>query len=180
MLTRKTITVVVLAAALTISGCTKPEEPDHFRYTVNDYPLGQGFIHNYGLPENGTGYNFDVTLYSQGVSYNRDLHEFQGSGHVVYFQMYSASATELSAGTYQFSVGDSKSPGTFDVANFGMNLDFADDTGTLVHAVSGVVEVSGTGADMVFDFECQTDTGEKVTGHFSGWISVYDMRTVKK
>jgi hypothetical protein len=166
---------------LVFTGCTKEEEPDHFRYTVNDYPLQQGFIHNYGMPEGGYGYNFDVTLYSSGVSYNRDRHEFQGSGNVVFFQMFSSSATELSPGTYQFSTDEAAgAPSTFNVANFGMNVNFSDETGTIVSSVSGTVKVSGTGEYRTFDFDCMTGTGEKVTGHFNGYVPAYDMRETKK
>jgi hypothetical protein len=171
------MSAVLLGAALIFSGCSKPEKPDSFVYTVNEYPLDQGFIHNYGMPEGATGYNFDVTIHSQGVSYNRDRHEFLGTGHLVFFQMFSSSATELSGGTYQFSTGDEAgAPFTFNVANFGMGVDFTNETGTIVSAVSGTVRVSGSGDHRTFDFECMTGTGEKITGHFNGWIPAYDMR----
>jgi|LAHR01.1.fsa_nt_gb hypothetical protein len=173
--------LVILSAAMMISGCTREEEPDHFRYTVNDYPLYQGFIHNYGMPEGASGYNFDVTIHSAGVSYNRDRHEFQGTGHLVFFQMFSSSATELAAGLYQFSADDTPGdPSTFNVANFGMDINFSEDTGTLVSAVSGVVKVSGTGDYRTFDFDCLTGTGEKITGHYYGFVPAYDMRDARK
>jgi hypothetical protein len=173
--------VAMLLAVVVFTGCTKEEEPDHFRYTVNDYPLEQGFIHNYGMPEGSAGYNFDVTLHSSGVSYNRDSHEFQGSGNLVFFQMISSSATELSPGTYQFNTGEATgAPSTFNVANFGMNVNFSDETGTIVSAVSGVIKVSGTGEYRTFDFDCLTATGEKVSGHYNGYVPVYDMRNTKK
>lgn len=172
------LTALVLAAALILTGCSKQEEPNRFVYTVNEYPLQQGFIHNYGMPDGAAGYNFDVTIFSNGISYNRDRHEFQGTGHVIFFEMFSSSATELSEGTYQF--GADKSPRTFDKANFGMNMNFGEETGTVVNAVSGVIKVSGSGENRVFDFECMTGTGEKVTGHFSGWLPAYDMRDTKK
>lgn len=133
--------IVLMASLFGISGCSKPEEPNHFRYTVNDYPLDQGFIHNYGLAEDATGYNFDVTLYSNGISYDRERHEFNGTGNVGFFQLYSSSATELTAGTYQFTA-EGKEPLTFDAANFGMTVNFAEQTGTIVNAVSGIVKVS--------------------------------------
>ncbi|MCU0459626.1 MAG: hypothetical protein MUE37_11135 [Bacteroidales bacterium] len=170
------LTIVALVAAVLITGCSKPEEPNRFVYTVNEYPLVQGFIHNYGMPDGAAGYNFDATIHSSGVRYDRDRHEFRGAGHVVFFQMYSSSATELANGTYQFDSGGDGLPATLDVANFGMNLDFEDETGTVVTAVSGIVKVSGSEHSRVFDFECMTSTGEKITGHFSGWIPVFDMR----
>jgi hypothetical protein len=172
---------VLLLAVLVFTACTKEEEPDHFRYTVNDYPLQQGFIHNFGISEGASGYNFDVTLHSSGVSYNRDRHEFQGTGHLVFFQMFSSSATELAKGTYLFNAGEtSGAPSTFNVANFGMQVNFTDETGTVVSAVSGIIKVSGTGEQRAFDFECMTATGEKVTGHFKGYVPAYDMRDEKK
>jgi len=181
MRSSQSATVALFLAAVVFSGCTKVEEPDHFRYTVNDYPLYQGFIHNYGMPEGATGYNFDVTIYSSGVSYNRDRHEFQGTGHILFFQMFSSSATELAEGTYQFSVeGTHGTPSTFNVANFGVDIDFSNDTGTFISAISGVVKVSGTGEYRTFDFTCMTGTGEKITGHYNGYIPAYDMRFEKK
>lgn len=172
--------VLLGAAILIISGCSKPEKPDSFVYTVNEYPLDQGFIHNYGMPEGATGYNFDVTIHSLGVNYNRDRHEFLGTGHVIFFQMFSSSATELSGGTYRFSTDEAGAPFTFNVANFGMNIDFTNETGTIVSAISGTVKVSGSGDHRTFDFDCMTATGEKITGHFSGWIPAYDMRGNRK
>ena len=173
--------VALLLAAIVFTGCTKEEEPYHFRYTVNDYPLEQGFIHNFGMQEGASGYNFDVTIHSQGISYNRDRHEFQGTGHVVFFQMFSSSATELAKGTYQFNNGEtSGAPSTFNVANFGMQVNFSEETGTIVSAVSGTVKVSGTGEYRTFDFDCVTATGEKVSGHFNGYVPLFDMRDGKK
>lgn len=171
----------LLLTVMVFTGCTKEEEPDQFRYTVNEYPLQQGFIHNYGLQEGATGYNFDVTIHSPGISYNRDRHEFQGTGHLVFFQMFSSSATELASGTYQFSTAETAgAPLTFNIANFGMGINFSDDTGTLVTAVAGVIKVSGSGEYRTIDFNCTTTTGEKVTGHYSGFIPAYDMRSVIK
>ena len=181
MIKRQNIIIPLLVAVAAFAGCTKEEEPDHFRYTVNDYPLQQGFIHNYGILEGATGYNFDVTLFSSGISYNRDRQEFQGFGNLVFFQMFSSSATELASGTYQFStVENNGHPLTFNAANFGMNLNLSEETGTVVSAVSGVVRVSGTGENRTFDFECMTSTGEKITGHFNGYVPVYDMRFSSK
>jgi len=175
------LATVLLTTALTFTGCTKEEEPDQFRYTVNEYPLQQGFIHNYGVQEGVTGYNFDLTIHSPGISYNRDRHEFQGTGHLVFFQMFSSSATELASGLYQFSAGETAgTPSTFNVANFGMGVSFSEGTGTLVTAVSGVVKVSGTGEYRTIDFNCMTTTGEKVTGHYNGFIPAYDMRSAGK
>lgn len=171
--------ILLLGSIIGTSGCSKPEEPNHFRYTVNDYPLDQGFIHNFGLAEDATGYNFDVTLYSNGVSYNRDKHEFSGTGNVVFFQLYSSSATELAAGTYQFTT-ESKAPSTFNVANFGMTVNFTEQTGTIVNAVSGIVKVSIERDSYVLDFECLTATGEKVTGHWNRSLTTHDMREAKK
>lgn len=171
---------VLLTAAIILTGCSKPEKPDSFIYTVNEYPLYQGFIHNYGMPEGATGYNFDATIHSQGVSYIRERHEFVGVGHVVFFQMFSSSAAELSEGTYLFNTADAGAPFTFNVANFGMNVDFSNDIGTIVTAVSGSVKVSGTGDNRTFEFECMTGSGEKITGHFNGWIPEFDMRDSRK
>ena len=94
--------------------------------------------------------------------------------------MFSSSATELSSGTYQFSTDETGVPSTFNVANFGMSIDFTNETGTIVSAVSGTVKVSGSGDNRTFDFECMTGTGEKISGHFSGWIPAYDMRGSRK
>ena len=95
--------------------------------------------------------------------------------------MFSSSATELSPGTYQFSTDEAAGvPSTFNVANFGMNVNFSDETGTIVSSVSGTVKVSGTGEYRTFDFDCMTGTGEKVTGHFNGYVPAYDMRETKK
>lgn len=181
MKSNEILATILLTGILILSGCSKPEEPDQFRYTINDYPLQQGFIHNYGMPEGAAGYHFDVTIHSIGVSYNRDRHEFQGMGHLVFFQMFSSSATELASGTYQFSSGETAgAPLTFNLANFGMNVDFSEDTGILVNAVSGVVKVSGTGEYRTFDFDCMTTTGEKVTGHYSGYMPAYNMKDIRK
>jgi hypothetical protein len=61
-----------------------------------------------------------------------------------------------------------------------MEVNFTDETGTIVSAVSGIIKVSGTGDYRTFDFDCMTATGEKVTGHFNGYVPAYDMRDAKK
>jgi hypothetical protein len=182
MVKNQNIIILLLVAVAAFAGCTKEEEPDHFRYTVNDYPLQQGFIHNFGILQGSSGYNFDVTLFSSGISYDRYREEFQGFGNMVFLQMFSSSATELANGTYQFSTDETNGqPSTFNTGNFAMNLRFSDGTGTIVSAVSGVVRVSsGMRNEIVIDFDCMTSTGEKITGHFSGSIPVYDMRFTRK
>jgi len=61
-----------------------------------------------------------------------------------------------------------------------MTVNFTEQTGTIVNAVSGIVKVSIERDSYVLDFECLTATGEKVTGHWNRSLTTHDMREAKK
>lgn len=165
------ITVLVLSL---LNGCTgNDDRVNGFNYLAVNYPLDGGVIQYYGMPEGGSAYNFDITLFSSGITYNSNSGTFDGKGHIVYFELFSQSPGELVSGTYTFDSSGAGSHTTVTKGNFGMNVNFINDTGVILHVVSGSVTVERDGFEYNIGFSCGTDDDETITGSYRGFLTRY-------
>lgn len=155
----------------------KKETPtaNYFEYEMSKYPVDIGMIEGYGkLEPEVTGYNFDVTIHSSGILFSAIDESYSGYGNIIYLEMFSGSADQLSPGTYNFDNAGSMDPMTFDIGRFGMYVDMDEQSGTIILANSGSVTVSKTGEIWTLIFNCATSAGNSITGKYSGELEYYD------
>lgn len=175
------LTGIIICAVLGITGCSKDKgEGNYFLYGGVEYPLNQGVMQFYGQLTEGAGYNFDVSIFSSGITYDSDVAELKGAGQAIYFEMFSSSASLLANGDYLFDMLASESGLTFDKGNFGTDLNFDAQTGTIINIISGKVTVSKSGNEYELSFRGEIQGGETVTGHYKGILSYYDWSSGKK
>ena len=181
MKAEKILTGMIICTVLVITGCSKDkEEGNYFIYDGVEYPLNAGVMQFYGQLSEGAGFNFDISLFSSDITFDSDLGGFDGTGHMMYFEMFSSAAAELANGDYIFDLLASENPLTFDKGHFGMNLNFDIPNGFFFNIASGKVTVSGSGSEYEFSLDGFTLEGEAVTGHFKGVLSYYDWSSGKK
>lgn len=138
----------------------------YFVYDGNTYELDKGFIESYGqINENPATYNLDLVLVSPDINFSDE--EPSGIGHVLYFEMFSSSMTDLVPGTYSYDVLATYNANTFD---FGLTfIDFNLETGSggqQMEIEGGTVKIEKSGQTYEIAIDCTLDNGKKVTGYY--------------
>lgn len=108
---KKTYLFLSMALLLAVSACKKDEDdddstqpfPQELVVDGTRYELGTAFMEHY--PDFGVNSeNLDLFMLTDGVTvyYNNDNYpdSISGNGYILYFEMFSADSTYLSAGTY--------------------------------------------------------------------------------
>ncbi len=160
---------------LALTACKKEDGGDdptnHFRYNGKTYELSHGVLEYYGQ-WGGDGYNFDVNLLSEGFTYTGD--DLSGTGHIVYFEMFSSSSGSLASGTYVFDAEYDQIPGTWTTANFGISVNVETYSGTFISVSKGTVKVSRDGSKYIFDFSFTTGDNKTISGYYKGTLDQLD------
>lgn len=184
-------TVAVLWLVLLGMGCDKTTEtetalPDDattentFVYQNNTYDASVGYLINYGTDSDGIT-NFDVFISSESITFSEAQADFLGTGNAVYFEMFSATATDIAPGNYTFVYTDIDA-NTFDWAELYIDYNIADDSLEPLatdNTSSGTVTVSKTGETYRISYEFTLANAEKVTGTFSGSMKKLDAQQKK-
>jgi uncharacterized protein (TIGR02145 family) len=156
---------------LSLCGCDKSEKPNHLSYNGSDYPLNAGIIENYGSVRNV--YNLDFTFYSSGISFNTADSALEGTGNLLYLEMYTSSSS-LPTGTYTYDSDFTGNAGTFDTGIVGININMESATGTMVFISSGTVTVAKSGSTYEITVNCKTSDNKTIDSYFKGSLTYYD------
>ncbi len=155
-------------------------QKNHFKIGEIEYELSKGTCENYGQMEDlewrYVGYNLDLILFSSGFAIKKDSDgemTFSGSGHMIYFEMFSSKATEFDSRDYSFSTSEPHPIGTFDYGDFSLSYTEYNDE-NWVEIKSGKVSISKTGAEYSISINCISENGETVTGFFKGPLQYFD------
>jgi hypothetical protein len=178
MKTRMTIlSLLVITVIFALTSCKKDDKStkqgDYFTYDSKDYELSSGIIEYYGAGS-GNGYNFDVTLYSSGISWNTTDMLLEGTGNLATFEMYSSSSSDLANGNYTFDSQNIENQGTFSTGIFGLEFNVTNFTGTIVSISSGTVTVQKTDSNYELTINCKTTDNKTIEGHFNGPLTLID------
>ena len=149
-------------------------------YDGKEYDLAFGFIENWGDYFNSGAYNFDITLFSSGITYDTATDQTSGTGHIIYFELMSSSETQLVPGTYTFTnTGDYKA-NTFEDAGFAINFNITTLTGEIERDITGgTLKVAKTGNVYEFTIDAIAEDSKPVTGYYKGVMFYFD-ETKKK
>jgi|GEM_PF-2424687 len=142
-------------------------DKNNFTYNSTNFEINNAYLEDYG--NYGTqGTNFDLFLFTDGVTYDGNNNQFTGNGNGLYFEMFSSSSTGLATGTYTFDVDESGDPNTFDLGYIFIDYDFDGLVGTLVSITAGTVTVTRNEASYDFTFTLTTTAGNQISGNYSG------------
>lgn len=163
--------LILLIISLLFQTCNKDDDEvvqnNHILFNDAEYGLDKGFFQFFGkLDPSDTGFNFDVYLFSSGLTFNDN--QFSGSGNLIFFEMYSPVSSELATGTYTFDSNETGNSNTFDDSFFIINFDVANETGTLVDISGGTIKVTKTDTTYEFVIDLTTTDSKILTGFYKG------------
>lgn len=176
---RKILTITLLSLII-FAGCKKESKvntsDNYIKYNNQTYQIDKGVIENWGKGDFDEGYNIDLTLFSDGltpVEIGGMITSASGNGHVIYFEMFTNSSTQLDNGTYDYDW--SYEAGTFDygwiLINYNGDLDDAEIDQDIE---DGTVTINKSGDTYEITINCTDEDGKSVTGYYKGTLKYYD------
>ncbi|MBN1598193.1 MAG: hypothetical protein JW894_07855 [Bacteroidales bacterium] len=173
--------VVVLAFSMVMISCKKDDDKEDSKsneLVVNgtSYELSQGTLENYGIWTSSGATNIDLILLSPGITIHEEGGEFSyvtGTGHYVYFEMFTSGPTGLDVGTYTYNASSTAS-GTFDYSFYGLNINFDTGSGSPVSITGGTVTISANGSTYEITLALTDAMGQAVTGYYKGSLRYYN------
>ena len=166
--------LIVAVLCLSLAGCKKTKDAgNHFTYAGKDYALTNGLLEYYGAG-NGSGYNFDVTLYSSGISYSETDQTLTGTGHILYIEMYSSQTGYLESGSYTFDSGSNGNSGTYTYGAIGMDVNMQAETGTIKEFTSVNVKIVKSGTTYEVSFAGKDTENTAIDAYFKGTFTFAD------
>lgn len=172
--------ILILAFLVAIISCKKDkdetETKNHLKYDGKTYALAKGVLINYGQwLEIEPNYNFDLLLTSSGIDFEQET----GQGHIIYFEFFTSSSSQLAAGTYNYH-SSSYNAFTFDYGEFALDANLDPWSAEIEGEIEGgfvKVEISGSTYTITID---GTDSGgKKITGYYKGSLTLYDFSDLK-
>lgn len=138
--------------------------------------LTNGEIQKDGPNQNGS-YNWDVALYSDGISYDASTDEYSGQGDFLYLDLNTDNPRGLSDGDYNPST--TRSPFTFSVAGFAKNASIqTNQNDYATNLTSGTVTISGSSDNdnqVTIEYNLQNATSDTtVAGTYVGVLTKVD------
>lgn len=125
--------------------------------------LDDGALYYYPGYSDGEGENVDIYLFSHEMTVDLDG-DYEGSGAVLYFEMYSTSS-DLEEGVYYYDDDYSELPFTFtdgEICFSKGNLDIYNEI------VSGEVSVEVSSEKYTITFDCVDEDRNVFKGHYKG------------
>lgn len=142
--------------------------------------LKSGTIEDYG--EYSTGlYNFDIVLVDTNINTVSGQpmpsnNPFNG----VYFELFTDNPNDLAEGVYTINDGFEYEANSIGWAELMTNIDFDDEeSGSYTDITSVTFTVLDNGNSYEFEFEGVLDTGETITGNYSGSLLKFDYSDVE-
>ncbi|GLU53138.1 hypothetical protein [Dyadobacter frigoris] len=163
------------------SGCKKDDEivPKNIvTYDGTDFELASGLILDFGQLSSSQGNAQVLFLYSSGIKIHESggkIDSTSGTGHTVYFEIFSPTSTILGDGEYTFDPYFTYKAKTFSNSYTVFNANYATSQGEFHEIMSGKVVVKKEGNDYTITFDCKEDlAGKQLTGFYKGSLKVYD------
>jgi hypothetical protein len=161
--------LLFLVLMVLLTDCKKDDPENYFTYDGKTYSLAGGVLSNGMHDIMSGGYNFILTLYSSGLTYDSGNDKVTGSGELMFFLVSSYTA-ELQSKTYSYnSTSNANAPGTYSGCWLKHNLITSANTSTNVELYTGTLGVFGTASSVSsISINIKTRDGKSVTGYYKG------------
>jgi len=183
----KNFKVVAVALVMSIAAISCSDDDSDSAVVVNNvmelagqqYDIDSALLESYGENEDGS-YDWDVSFYTEGFSYDSETGEFVGTGAALLLDLNTNSAGGLVPGIYTYSPERAEFKWVF--AASGTNIDTANDSGDFIYSYSqGTVTITGTDDDQTITVDLSTEDGETTaTATYQGSFQFVDYSTTKK
>lgn len=176
--------IIVLFTIIASTGCSTGKEEDtppevtenYVTYDGTKYELSHGVIQNYGKLNGPNSYNTDLIFYNGFTVHesNGEIDSLSGTGHLLYFEMFSTQGDKLDIGDYMFDTDETGNIKTFDYGNVAINFNITTEDGLNKDIVSGKVTVVSNGAEYEISFNGADENNKAVTAYFKGALKYYN------
>lgn len=173
----KNLVVSILLGGILIVSCDK-EENDNTSYNYlkvgdTEYDLLQGVLENFGN-HGDMSCKFDLTLLSSGFTIHESggvFDSISGTGHGIYFVLYSSQSEKLDIGDYVYDSDGSYNSGTYDYADGVLNYNTQTKEGTYLEILSGTLSISQNAETYEISFK---DNDDEISMYYKGSLNYCD------
>jgi hypothetical protein len=172
---KKFLLLGLCVASVFISSCSKDDEdPSNvLKYDGEKITLDKGVIKDYGSWGEGV-YNLDIYLCSTGISYDEPTNTFSGTGNYIYFELFTGTDGELTAGTYNLT--DTEEAGTFDSGRLKLGVNYSDDSyEEAVDFLDGKVVIEKSGTTYKMTITGHDYLGKAISAYYAGSLIYHEV-----
>lgn len=152
---------------------------NYFSYDGTNYKLDHGFKIYWGQWW-GDGHAWGAFIMSDGIQWDENEGDFTGTGHGIFFELFSPNESDIAPGTYAYDSNDSGDPFTFSDADFVINFNIDAETGTEVGITGGTVKIEKSGSNYRFTIDVVAAGGKPVKGFYEGSLHDIDWEDIWK
>ncbi|MCD7900952.1 MAG: hypothetical protein LUH22_14105 [Bacteroides sp.] len=150
--------------------CSDDDDDDNKKnvvvYDSISYDIHNGLLLYYGDEGTEGIYNFDLYLYTKGISLDQETGEIVGEGNILSVEFWSSSATGITPGVYTYD-SESNEAGTFSV------LCLEDAQGNVAYLESGTITVNKSASTYTIDITGRDADNKTLTANFIGTLEIY-------
>ncbi|WP_026755554.1 hypothetical protein [Sediminibacter sp. Hel_I_10] len=176
----KLIALFALALNLVTFSCNKDDDggddsssssENNITIDGTEFEIETAILEEWGINEDGS-YDWDVTLFSDGVEIDAANSTITGTGAAIYLDLNTNSETGLVPGTYTFA--NERAEFTWVFAEAVTNFNFETENGESFNAVSGTVVITGSGNNQVIVANLEDENGNAITASYKGSLQMID------
>ena len=175
--------ILLLVTSVSLVSCSSEDDGEdgngngngNANYDGTEFTFNQGYVINYGVSDgNANLYNFDITLLSDGFNIDLVNEEVEGTGEVLYFELWTENSTGLKSGTYKLSNGEDDFGMTY--ADFVMDYSFDEESTdeSFLEATSAEITINKSGSTYTLAYDLTFDNGKSMTGTYVGSLMVIE------
>jgi len=170
MKTRSSLIVLFLLSFLLFSNCKKDDQENCFTYDGKTYTVAGGML-NYDGPGMSGGYNYVLTLYSSGLTYDASKQNISGSGELLFF-LISSYTSDFQSKAYTYNITNIPSaPGTYEGCWLKHNLITSANSCSNIELYTGTLNIVDTGSSVYsINLNIKTRDGKSINGYYKGPI----------
>jgi hypothetical protein len=158
------IKILFLLSFFLFSDCKKDNPENYFIYDGKTYSLDGGLLGSSVKDGMSGAYNFNLTLYSSGLTFNQVTNQFSGSGEMLNF-LISSYTTSLQSRAYTYGSG----PGTYSGCWLKHNITTSTNTSTDIELHAGTLAIVDTGSSVYsISININTRDGKSINGYYKG------------
>jgi len=137
-----------LLSIVLLLDCKKDKPENHIIYDGTTYSMGGGLLSSSGTSNGSGGYNYFLTLYSSGLTYDAVSKKMSGSGELMFFLL-SSYTSPFGSRTYKYNNTNTiQASGTYSGCWLKHNLNASTNICTNIELYTGTLDIIDTGASV--------------------------------
>jgi hypothetical protein len=171
MKNKSLLKVLFLLLIVLFSHCKKDSQENYFIYDGKTYTISGGVLGSGSHDIMSGAYNFILTLYSSGLTYDSAKDNISGSGELMFF-LVSSYTSDFQSRTYNYnSTSTGNAPGTYSGCWLKHNFITTTNSSTNIELYTGSLGIVKTESSLYsININIKTRDGKSITGYYKGPI----------